>query len=101
MIKTSYSARALVRLGVPALAIAAAVVYLWPAVSPQLLSTDYMPHGHCYLWEPGLVGLHFVSDLLIGIAYVAISLTLAYLVRKAPGGIPFHWVFLAFGIFII
>ena len=60
-----------------------------------------MPHGHCYLWKPGLVWLHVVSDALIGLAYVAISLTLAYLVLRARGDIPFHWVLLAFGAFII
>ena len=60
-----------------------------------------MPHLYCYLQDPKLVGLHVVSDLLIGIAYVSISATLGYLVFKASRGIPFHWVFLAFGLFII
>src|SRR5262245_22912041 len=61
----------------------------------------FLPHGHCYLWKPGLVWLHVVSDALIGLAYVAISVTLAYLVYRARSDIPFHWVFLAFGAFII
>ncbi len=60
-----------------------------------------MPHEFCYLQDPTLVGLHVTSDLLIGLAYVSISLTLGYLVYKASKGIPFHWVFLAFGLFII
>jgi hypothetical protein len=25
----------------------------------------FMPHGHCYLWKPGLVWLHVGSDTLI------------------------------------
>lgn len=61
----------------------------------------FMPHGHCYLWKPELVWLHFWSDLLIGLSYVAISLMLLYLVRRAHGDIPFHGMFIAFGTFIV
>jgi PAS domain-containing protein len=60
-----------------------------------------MPHQYCYLRDPAMVRLHFFSDLLIGIAYVAISVTLVYLVRRGRRDIPFHWMFLAFGAFII
>lgn len=60
-----------------------------------------MPHELCYLREPKLIWLHVISDSLIGAAYVSISLTLGYLVYKASQGIPFHWVFLAFGLFIV
>src|SRR5262245_32736792 len=63
-------------------------------------SRSFMPHGHCYLWKPALVWLHVISDALIGISYVAISVTLAYLVSRIRT-IPFHWMFLAFGAFII
>src|SRR5580704_1881515 len=62
---------------------------------------DFMPHGHCYLWNPGLVRLHLLTDLAIGFAYVAISLTLAYLVGKAKRDMPFSWIFACFGLFII
>ena len=61
----------------------------------------FHPHGYCYLWRPGLVAGHVVSDVLIGFSYVAISLTLWYLVRRARGAIPFSWVFIAFGTFIV
>ncbi len=67
----------------------------------MLVSAGFMPHGHCYLWQPKLVALHVVSDALIGTAYVAISITLAYLVYRARTDIPFSWMFLAFGAFII
>jgi len=62
---------------------------------------DFMSHGHCYLWNPGLVRLHAISDLFIGGSYVAISATLAYLVRRSRRDIPFSWMFLAFGTFIV
>lgn len=61
-------------------------------------SSYFMPHGHCYLWIPGLLWLHVISDLLIGTAYLGISLILYLLVRKIR--LPFSPVFIAFGLFI-
>lgn len=66
----------------------------------SLVNSDFMPHGHCYFWTPGLVWLQVVTNASIGLAYVSISLTLAYLVRRIQD-IPFQWVYVAFGIFII
>ena len=59
------------------------------------------PHGYCYVWDPALVWSHVSADALIGAAYVAISLTLAYLVYRVRHLLPFHWMFLAFGLFIL
>ncbi|MEO6890266.1 MAG: histidine kinase dimerization/phospho-acceptor domain-containing protein, partial [Ktedonobacteraceae bacterium] len=71
-------------------------------VAPLLFNSyNFQPHGMCYLWQPNLVTLHVGSDALIGLAYVSISATLAYLVYKTRHDIPFQWVFIAFGIFII
>lgn len=64
-------------------------------------SSGFMPHGHCYLWRPSLVALHLTTDSLIGVSYTVIASTLAYFVFKARSGLPFHWMFLAFGTFII
>ena len=63
-------------------------------------SGDFMPHGHCYLWNPGLVWLHVTSDALISLAYTSIPFTLVYLARKRRD-IPFNWMFFCFGMFII
>jgi signal transduction histidine kinase len=61
-------------------------------------SDAFMPHGHCYLWIPSLLWLHVLSDTLIGIAYVGISLLLYVLVKTIR--LPFSPVFVAFGLFI-
>lgn len=74
---------------------------IWPGLLEAVLSTRFLPHAYCYLRQPGLVWTHVTADSLIGIAYVAISGTLAYLVYRARREIPFHWMFLAFGMFII
>ena len=75
---------------------------LWPGLAARLFgSAEYLPHAFCYLRRPALVWTHVTADSLIGLAYLAISVTLAYLVYKARRDIPFHWIFLAFGLFII
>lgn len=74
---------------------------LWPFLGRSLDGKQFMPHTFCYLGNTTLITAHLTSDLLIGISYVVISLTLVYLVRASKGGIPFHWMFLAFGTFII
>lgn len=74
---------------------------IWPRLSERLLATNFLPHLYCYLRNPGLVWSHVIADSLIGIAYLAISVTLAYLVYRGRRDIPFHWMFLAFGLFII
>jgi len=67
----------------------------------NLLSpSQYIPHGHCYLWQMPLVGLHLISDALIAIAYFSIAAMLVYFVQKR-GDVPFSKVFLLFGAFIV
>jgi signal transduction histidine kinase len=64
-------------------------------------ASGFLPHGFCYLWDTSLLALHVGSDLLIGAAYVAISIALAVLVHRLRANIPFSTVFVAFGLFII
>ena len=51
--------------------------------------------------NPALIWMHLITNLLIGLAYVAISGTLIHLTRKTGRRIPFLWAFVAFGVFII
>ena len=73
----------------------------WSTLRQQIFSAKYMPHFYCYLGSRGLVWSHVITDFLIGVSYLAISITLAHLVYKGRREIPFHWMFLAFGLFII
>ena len=59
-----------------------------------------MPHGHCYFWNPGLLGLHITSDALIALAYYSIPFTLVYFVRNRRD-LAFDWMFLCFAVFIV
>jgi PAS domain S-box-containing protein len=63
-------------------------------------SNGFMPHGYCYLWNVRLVWLHVVSDGLIALAYFAIPFTLLWFVRKRRD-LPFSWIFVLFGAFIV
>ncbi|MDX2231205.1 MAG: PAS domain-containing protein [Leptolyngbyaceae cyanobacterium bins.349] len=63
-------------------------------------SGSFIPHGHCYLWQPGLVWLHVLSDVFIAIAYYSIPITLLYFVRRRQD-LPFNTIFLMFGAFIV
>src|ERR1044071_5362369 len=62
---------------------------------------QFLAHEYCYRQNATMINLHFWSDLLIGLAYVAISATLVYLVHQGRREFPFQWMFLAFGVFII
>lgn len=71
---------------------------MWDSLSHYFRTTGLMPHGSSYLWKPGLVWTHAVSDTLIGFAYFAISITLYILIRRIK--LPFTTVVLCFGVFI-
>jgi signal transduction histidine kinase len=62
--------------------------------------TSFMPHGHCWLWSPPMLVLQVTTNAAIGLAYLAISLTLAWLVYRIRD-IPFRTMYLAFGLFIV
>jgi PAS domain S-box-containing protein len=61
---------------------------------------NFIPHGHCYLWKPGLVWLHVASDLIISFSYFSIPLLLVYFLCRRPD-IPFQGLVLLFSVFII
>ena len=77
------------------------LAFLFTVFHSAVFSEAYMPHAFCYLQKPALVWTHVFSDTLIGLSYTAISISLGYLVVKGHRDIPFSWMFLAFGLFII
>ncbi len=61
---------------------------------------NFMPHGMCYLWRPGVLWLHIISDTLITLAYFSIPFTLLYFVLKRRD-LQFNWMFVCFAVFIV
>ena len=54
----------------------------------------------CAIRQPGVLGLHVVSDSLIALAYFSIPFTLLYFVRHRTD-LSFNWIFVCFAIFIV
>ena len=56
------------------------------------------PHGFCLLWEPGLIWIYAVSDIVIGLAYFSIPLALAIIAHRRRDLIfrPLFFLFAAF-----
>ncbi|MGB3137908.1 MAG: PAS domain-containing protein [Nodosilinea sp.] len=65
----------------------------------SLLTGSYIPHGHCYLWQPGLVWLHLLSDALVTLSYWIIAAALVYFILRRPD-VPFKSLFWLFAAFI-
>ena len=61
----------------------------------------FMPHGHCYAWAPGILWTGVISDALIFAAYVSIPITLVFGIMRRRKDLPFNWMFVCFGAFIV
>ncbi|MBI3447511.1 MAG: response regulator [Acidobacteria bacterium] len=66
----------------------------------NIFNADFVPHGHCYFWQPSIVWLHVLSDSLIALSYYSIPVALIYFVRKRRD-LAFPWIFVMFGVFIL
>jgi len=66
----------------------------------KIFQADFLPHGTCYLWQPGVLWLNVISDLTISLAYYAIPVLLVWFLRKR-NDLQFSWILLAFAAFIL
>lgn len=59
---------------------------------------EYLPHGFCIAWNPQLLAMHVISDLLIAIAYFSIPIGIVYVAKKRPDAElqPIYYLFAAF-----
>ena len=60
---------------------------MWRIID-YLFSPDFMPHGYCYLWKPGLLWLNVGSDAIIFFSYSCIPFAILYLYRRRPDLVP-------------
>jgi signal transduction histidine kinase len=71
-----------------------------PTSSAQWFDTSgFTPHGYCFQWTPAVLGMHVISDVLIGLAYFLIPVGLYVLHRRRPD-LDFGFLFITFGAFI-
>lgn len=64
------------------------------------VENPFVLQQYCYFENPGLMWLHIGADSLIALAYYSIPITLVYLIQKRQD-LPFKWIFLLFGAFIL
>jgi signal transduction histidine kinase len=69
------------------------------SVANWFIPVQFMPHGHCYLWDPWLLRQNVISNALIGLSYYCIPIALIYFVKKRKD-LQFNWIFLMFSAFI-
>ena len=91
----------LVQVSIAFLSAVVGLFIAWPKLAHDVLSSAYMPHLYCYLGSTSLAWTHAIADTLIGLSYVAISATLAYLIHRGRSDLPFHGLFFAFALFIV
>ncbi len=85
--------------GVVVLAIVGA--WAFPEMRELSFAESYLPHASCFLWNRQLITLHVLSDAMIGTAYFVISGILTWIAYQNRRQIPFGWMFVAFGGFIV
>jgi PAS domain S-box-containing protein len=61
---------------------------------------NFIAHGFCLAWEPGLLGLHVISDSVIAIAYYSIPFALLYFISRRRD-LAFRGLFALSGAFIL
>jgi len=73
---------------------------MFESMSQVFDNSGFMPHGHCFLWTPALLWSYVVSDLMIAGSYFSIPVAIWYFAEKRPD-LPFKWIFVMFGIFVM
>ena len=70
------------------------------SILEALLSSNFMPHGYCLQWEPGLLWLHLGADLAIALAYFSIPVALVTVARTERWA-QYSKIMMLFGAFIL
>lgn len=61
---------------------------------------EFMPHGVCLLWRPGLLWSSAAADIAIALSYFSIPLALVWFVRKRTD-FGYRWILALFAAFIV
>ena len=66
----------------------------------SFMTTNFMPHGHCFLWLPGILWTTVIADVAIALAYFSIPIALWIFIKKRQD-LSFRGVFVLFALFIL
>lgn len=61
-------------------------------MTQEFRDDNFVAHGYLYLWQPELIWLHAISDLIIALAFFAIPITLITLIYSREKPVPFSWI---------
>ncbi len=59
----------------------------------------FMPHGHCFLWNPGLLWSMVLGNAIIALSYFSIPIALLVTMRRQQSR-QIRWIFVMFSAFI-
>ena len=60
---------------------------------------SFMPHGHCFLWNPGLLWSMVIGNAVIALSYFSIPVALLVTMRRQQSK-QMKWIFAMFSVFI-
>lgn len=69
------------------------------SIGDWLSNPAFMPHGYCLRWDARLLWSLVLSNVLIGLSYFAIALSLIHFLRSQKQ-LRFNWIFAMFAAFI-
>jgi signal transduction histidine kinase len=72
---------------------------MWADIAKWFSGAGFMPHGHCFLWTPGVLWTYVFADSVIACAYYSIPVSLWYFLKKRTD-VPFSWIGSLFAAFI-
>lgn len=64
------------------------------------IDEHFMPHGHCYFWQPDVLWTNVLGDGLTAASYFAIPFLLFVFLRRRPD-VQYSTIFGAFALFIL
>ncbi|HWB64723.1 MAG TPA: hypothetical protein VG603_14505, partial [Chitinophagales bacterium] len=66
----------------------------------KLFKADFMPHGHCYFWQPDVLWANVIGDGITALAYFLIPIGLYYFIRRRRNA-KYPYLFVLFALFIL
>lgn len=65
-----------------------------------LSGQQFLPHGHSYMWTPGILWMHVIADLLVAMAFFAVPFVLLHVARRRRD-LPSNRLLVAVGVFTV
>ncbi|MEO0425246.1 MAG: GGDEF domain-containing protein [Pseudomonadota bacterium] len=71
------------------------------AIAGWFDTSQFMPHGHCFLWQPTILWMIVGSNAIIALSYFSIPAALLWGMRRRAGKADLRWITAMFCAFIL